>query len=90
MNKWLERLKEYQASNPTQALKVSAYVMYGQEFNTLYLYLAKRVNWDSRDLQAWKEDLEQQPEVTMQTLRALKKSWDRGTYPVLEKWMFDE
>lgn len=57
------------------------------EFQRIITYLSEKLNFNNEDLKTWKEDLEQQPEVTMITLRAMKKSLNSGRYPILEEWM---
>ena len=53
------------------------------EFCDLYTYLAPKGNWTESDYQEWCKDLTKQPELTMECLRALRHSWDRGGYGCL-------
>jgi hypothetical protein len=53
------------------------------EFCDLYTYLAPKGNWTDSDYQEWCKDLTEQPELTMECLRALRHSWDRGGYGYL-------
>ena len=55
------------------------------EFCDLYVYLAPKIKWIVVDHQEWCKDLAEQSELTMKCLRALKSSWDRGGYGVLEQ-----
>ncbi len=50
------------------------------EFCDLYAYLASKNYWTELDHQAWCKDLIDQPELTMNCLRALRHSWDSGNY----------
>ena len=38
-----------------------------------------------RDYTSWEEDLKSNPKLTIECLRALKRSWDRGGYGALEE-----
>ena len=62
------------------------------EFCDLYAYLAPKGNWTESDHQEWCEDLTEQPELTMECLRALRRSWGRGGYGCLTliDWMSGE
>ena len=53
------------------------------EFSGLYDYLAPLSEWTGADYQEWCKDLAEQPELTMECLRALKHSWGRGGYGCL-------
>jgi len=53
------------------------------EFCDLYAYVAIKSDWEEADLQQWREDLAEQPELTMECLRAIKHSWKRGGYGYL-------
>jgi len=53
------------------------------EFSGLYDYLAPLSEWTGADHQEWCKDLIEQPDLTMVCLRALKLSWDRGSYGCL-------
>lgn len=53
------------------------------EFCDLYAYVSIKSDWEEVDLRQWRQDLTEQPELTMECLRALKHSWDRGGYGCL-------
>ena len=53
------------------------------EFCDLYAYVAIKSEWEEADLQQWRQDLTEQPELAMECLRALRHSWDRGGYGCL-------
>ena len=53
------------------------------EFCDLYAYVAIKSDWDEADTIQWRRDLAEQPELTMECLRALRHSWDRGGYGCL-------
>jgi hypothetical protein len=55
------------------------------EFCDLYANIAHKSKWTEVDHQEWNKDLAEQPELTMECLRALKSSWDREGYGVLEQ-----
>ena len=55
------------------------------EFNELFAELAPKNNWSDTDYTAWGEDLKSNPKLTIECLRALKRSWDRGGYGALEE-----
>ena len=55
------------------------------EFNELFAELAPKTNWSDTDYTAWGEDLKSNPKLTIECLRALKRSWDRGGYGALEE-----
>jgi hypothetical protein len=55
------------------------------EFCNLYAYLAPKSKWIEVDHQGWCKDLLEQPELTMDCLRALRSSWDKESYGVLEQ-----
>lgn len=59
------------------------------EFCDLYAYVSINSDWEEVDLQQWRKDLAEQPELTMECLKALKHSWDRGGYGclTLEDWV---
>lgn len=58
---------------------------YQSEFDNLYEYLSKKYLWTSEDYEAWKLDLERSPHDVIICMRALKSSWIRGGYGVLEE-----
>jgi len=62
------------------------------EFYELYAYVAIKSDWVDADTQQWRKDLAEQPELTMECLRALKHSWDRGGYGCLTQadWLSGE
>lgn len=72
--KWIETIKE---SKPqlVEILKRT-----NPEFNQLYEYLAPLQNWDELDRDAWLDDLKQNPDITINCLKAIKQSWDQGRY----------
>ena len=53
------------------------------EFCDLYAYVSINSDWEGADLLQWRSDLAEQPELTMECLRALRHSWDRGGYGCL-------
>lgn len=60
------------------------------EFNRLYGYLAKLNGWGHEDLETWSNDLLEQPKLTMDCLRALKRSWEQGSFGVLKQEYWNE
>jgi hypothetical protein len=62
------------------------------EFCDLYAYVAIKSDWEEEDLLQWRRDLAEQPELTIECLRALRHSWDRGGYGYLSSadWISDE
>lgn len=62
------------------------------EFCDLYAYVAIKSDWEEADIQQWRNDLAEQPELTMECLRALRHSWDRGGYGclTLDDWVSGE
>ena len=62
------------------------------EFCDLYAYVSINSDWEGADLLQWRSDLAEQPELTMECLRALKHSWDRGGYGclTLADWVSEE
>jgi hypothetical protein len=62
------------------------------EFCDLYAYVAIKSDWDEANLLQWRSDLAEQPELTMECLRALRHSWDRGGYGslTLADWVSGE
>jgi len=61
------------------------HINYLPEFNELFVELASKTKWLDSDYTAWKEDLKSNPKLTIECLRALKRSWDRGGYGALEE-----
>jgi|GEM_PF-2519301 len=53
------------------------------EFCDLYDYVAIKSDWGDVDLQQWRKDLSEHPELTLGCLGALKRSWDKGYYGYL-------
>jgi len=62
------------------------------EFCDLYAYVVIKSDWEEADILQWRRDLAEQPELTMECLRALKHSWDRGGYGCLTQadWLSGE
>jgi hypothetical protein len=62
------------------------------EFCDLYAHVSIQSDWEEADLQQWKKDLTEQPELTMECLSALRHSWDSGNYGCLTKadWLRGE
>jgi hypothetical protein len=62
------------------------------EFCDLYAHVSIQSDWEEPDLQQWKKDLTEQPELTMECLSALRYSWDSGNYGCLTKadWLRGE
>ena len=46
---------------------------------------APNTKWIDSDYTAWEEDLKSNPKLTIECLRALKRSRDRGGYGALEE-----
>jgi hypothetical protein len=61
------------------------HINYLTEFNELFVELAQKMNWSDPDYITWEEDLKLNPKLTIECLRALERSWDRGGYGVLEE-----
>ena len=61
------------------------HINYLTEFNELFFELALNTKWIDSDYTAWEEDLKSKPKLTIECLRALKRSWDRGGYGALEE-----
>jgi hypothetical protein len=62
------------------------------EFSNLYAHVSINTDWEEADLRQWRNDLAEQPELTMKCLRALRHSWDSGNYGFLTKadWLKGE
>jgi hypothetical protein len=73
-NKWATTIKE----NKPQLVEVLKRT--NPEFNQLYEYLAPLHNWNELDREAWLDDLKKTPDVVINCLKALKRSWDKGRY----------
>jgi len=61
------------------------HINYLSEFKELFAELVLKTKWVDDDYNAWEEDLKSNPKLTIECLRALKRSWDRGGYGVLEQ-----
>jgi hypothetical protein len=61
------------------------HVNYLSEFKELFKELVPKTKWVDVDYIAWEEDLKSNPKLTIECLRALIRSWDRGGYGVLEQ-----
>ena len=61
------------------------HINYLTEFNELFAELARKTKWVDADYSAWEEDLKTNPKLTIECLRALKRSWDRSGYGALEE-----
>jgi len=55
------------------------------EFKDLYDHLSPKSQWTEMDYLAWEADLKSSPRLTLECLRALKSSWGREGYGVLEQ-----
>jgi hypothetical protein len=53
------------------------------ELNDLYDCLAKLNGWGHADYSTWCNDLQEQPKLTMDCLKALKRSWNEGCFGAL-------
>ena len=84
-SKSIEELKPLLQAHKTE-------LMQWLEFCDLYAYVSINSDWEEADLQRWRKDLAEQPELTMECLRALKHSWDRGGYGclTLADWLSGE
>lgn len=62
------------------------------EFCDLYAHIALMSGWVEADRQEWCKDLAEQPELTLECLRALRRSWSRGGYGhlTLSDWVEGE
>ena len=61
------------------------HINYLSEFKELFVALAPKTKWADVDYTVWEADLKSDPKLTIECLRALKRSWDRGGYGVLEE-----
>lgn len=61
------------------------HINYLSEFNELYEWLTPKYHWSDLDYLAWEEDLKKNPRLTIECLGALKRSWSRGGYGVIEE-----
>ena len=61
------------------------HINYLTVFNELFFELALNTKWIDSDYTTWEEDLKSNPKLTIECLRALKRSWDRGGYGALEE-----
>ena len=61
------------------------HINYLTELNELFVELAPKTKWVDADYTSWAEDLKSNPKLTIECLRALKRSWDRGGYGALEE-----
>jgi hypothetical protein len=61
------------------------------EFNHLFNYISKFYGWEQEDHNSWSENLIQHPKLVIYCLRALKRSWDDGSFGVLTQkhWIED-
>ncbi len=81
---WAEKVAK-SANFDLANLARNEYVNYLSEFKELFTELVPKTKWVAVDYTAWEEDLKSNPKLTIECLRALKKSWDRGGYGVLEQ-----
>ena len=56
------------------------------EFCDLYAYVFINSDWEEADLQQWRKDLAEQPELTMGCLGALKRGFEEGREMTNEDW----
>lgn len=61
------------------------HINYLSEFKELFAALASKYKWMEADYIAWELDLQTNPKLTIECLRALKRCWDRGGYGALEE-----
>lgn len=54
-------------------------------FESLLEYLAPKLYWDEENKNTWTIDLFEQPELTIQTLKALSRSWYLDRYGDLDQ-----
>jgi hypothetical protein len=81
---WVEKAAK-SANFDLANLARNQHVNFLTEFNELFSELALKTKWIDADYTAWEEDLKSNPKLTIECLRALKRSWDRGAYGVLEQ-----
>jgi len=81
---WAEKVAK-SANFDLANLARNQHINYLSEFKELFAELVPRTKWVDVDYIAWEEDLKANPKLTIECLRALKKSWDRGGYGELEE-----
>ena len=81
---WAEKVAK-SANFDLANLARNQHINFLTEFNELFAELAPKTNWSDTDYTAWGEDLKSNPKLTIECLRALKRSWDRGGYGALEE-----
>jgi len=81
---WAEKVAK-SANFDLANLARNQHINYLPEFNELFVELASKTKWLDADYTAWKEDLKSNPKLTIECLRALKRSWDGGGYGALEE-----
>ena len=58
---------------------------YLSEFNSLFEELRQPMQWNNLDLDAWKEDLKNNPKTVISCLRAIKKSIQQGRRGIINE-----
>ena len=81
---WIQKVAK-SAKYDLAHLATSQHINYLEEFIDLYASLAQKMAWEDADLLAWEADLKSYPILTVECLRALKSSWDRHGYGMLEQ-----
>ena len=81
---WVEKVAK-SANFDLANLARNQHINYLTELNELFVELAPKTKWVDADYTSWEEDLKSNPKLTIECLRALKRSWDRGGYGALEE-----
>jgi hypothetical protein len=81
---WIQKVAK-SAKSDLAHLATNQHINYLAEFIDLYASLAQKMAWGHADYLAWEADLKSCPRLTIECLRALKSSWDRQGYGVLEQ-----
>jgi hypothetical protein len=81
---WMQKVAK-SAKCDLAYLATNQHINYLSEFNELFTSLTQKMAWEHSDYLAWEADLKSSPRLTIECLRALKSSWDREGYGVLEQ-----
>jgi hypothetical protein len=81
---WIQKVAK-SAKSDLAHLAMNQHINYLAEFIDLYASLSQKMAWEHADYQAWEADLKSYPRLTIECLRALKSSWNRQGYGVLEQ-----
>jgi len=71
--KWVQQIREQKA-------EIIPLIGSNQEFELLFKNIAIKTNWKHEEYLAWRNDFELTPQVVLDSLRALHRSWVEGRY----------